>query len=490
MLTSLRSRLLGSYILIIVICLVITGIALTILLIAQVTRLTYLRLIDRSLPTVLHVRSLRTQGRSADQIIETLEEQAANQGTKILIVTEDGSVLADTEDHWVGRGIDLSGQASGREARRLQVQGRLATGEGLFFYVAVPTEVLSRPRGESQPQAWYVVLLSPPRQVLATFVGEMSVGFIPTGIVALLVSIGVAFLITRSIAKPLQQIASATEEIARGDYDQQLNIASPEEVRRLADSFNAMVREVKASRQAQQDFVANVSHDLKTPLTSIRGFSQALLDGAAADQESGRRAAQIIHEEAGRMARLVDDLLDLARIEAGQIVMAQEPVPLPELLQECADKMALLAEQSDVTIAVELEADGNLIIKGDRDRLAQVIGNLLDNALKHTPPAGRISLAGRSVVEEGTKRGQEPRSHVEITISDTGAGIPPEDLSRIFERFYRGDKSRTKDGKGAGLGLAIVKEIIQAHGGHVKAESVVGLGTKFTITLPQPGDVA
>jgi nitrogen fixation/metabolism regulation signal transduction histidine kinase len=221
MLTSLRSRLLGSHILIIVICLAVTGIALTILLTPQVARLTYLRLIDRSLPTALHVRSLRTQGRSPEQVIEALEEQAANQGTRILIVTDDGTVLADTEDRWVGRGIDLSRQASGREGRRLQIQGQLATGEGLFFYVAVPTEVLSRPRGESQPQAWYVVLLSPPRQVLATFVGEMAVGFIPTGIVALLVSIGVALLITRSIAKPLQQIATATEEIARGDYDQQ-----------------------------------------------------------------------------------------------------------------------------------------------------------------------------------------------------------------------------------------------------------------------------
>jgi methyl-accepting chemotaxis protein len=237
MLASLRSRLLGSYILIIVVCLAVTGIALIILLTPQVSRLTYLRLIDRSLPTALHVRSLRAQGRSPEQIIETLGEQAANQGTRILIVTEDGTVLADTEDRWVGREIDLLGQASGREGRRLQIQGRLGRGEGLLFYVAVPTEVLSRPRGESQPQAWYVVLLSPPRQVLATFVGEMSVGFIPTGIVGLLVSIGVAFLITRSIAKPLQQIATATEEMSRGDYDQQLSIASPEEVRRLADSF-------------------------------------------------------------------------------------------------------------------------------------------------------------------------------------------------------------------------------------------------------------
>lgn len=167
--TSLRSRLLGSYTLIIVICLAITGIALTILLIPQVTRLTYLRLLDRSLPTALHVRSLRTRGLSPDQIIETLAEQAANQSTRILIVNPEGRVLADTGDGWEGRGIDLSGQAGERAGRRLYVQGRLATGEGLFFYVAVPTQILPRLEGESGPEVWYVVLLSPPRQVIATF---------------------------------------------------------------------------------------------------------------------------------------------------------------------------------------------------------------------------------------------------------------------------------------------------------------------------------
>jgi len=363
----------------------------------------------------------------------------------------------------------------------------LVTGDGLFLYVAVPTGVLLRERGEAASPAWYVVLLSPPRQAIATFAGEILVGFVLTGFVALLVSIGIAFLIARSIARPLQRIAAATEEIARGNYDEQLNITSPEEVRRLANSFNLMVREVKSSQQAQQDFVANVSHDLKTPLTSIQGFSQAILDGAASDEGARRRAAQIIHEEADRMARLVDDLLDLARIEAGQIVMARDSVALSQLLQECTEKMALRAEQGEVTL--EVESDKNLVVKADRHRLAQVINNLLDNALKHTPPGGRISLAARSVPEVVGKPGRQRGVLAEITVSDTGAGIPPEDLSRIFERFYRGDKSRTKEGKGAGLGLAIAREIILAHGGDIKAESVVGLGTKFTTTLPQDRDV-
>ena len=487
MFNSLRSRLLGSYILIILICLAVTGVVLTILLIPQITRLTYLRLADKSLPTSSYVASLRRQGLGPEEIISRLEELAASQGTRILIVTRDGTVLADTEDRWVGRGVDLSLQRDGSGGRRLYVQGRLVTGDGLFLYVAVPTGVLLRERGEAASPAWYVVLLSPPRQAIATFAGEISVGFFLTGFVALLVSIGVAFLIARSIAKPLQRIAAATEEITRGNYDEQLNITSPEEVRRLANSFNLMVREVKSSQQAQRDFVANVSHDLKTPLTSIQGFSQAILDGAAADEGARRRAAQVIHEEADRMARLVDDLLDLARIEAGQIVMARDSVALSQLLQECTEKMALRAEQGEVTL--EVESDEGLVVKADRDRLAQVINNLLDNALKHTPPGGRISLAAISVLEAVGKPGRQRGGVAEITVSDTGAGIPAEDLSRVFERFYRGDKSRTKEGRGAGLGLAIAREIILAHGGDIRAESVVGLGTKFTITLPQDRDV-
>jgi two-component system OmpR family sensor kinase len=485
MFTSLRSRLIGSYILIIVICLAVTGIVLTLLLVPQVIRFTYLRLADKSLPTALHVRSLRARGLTTEDIITTLKEQATTQGTRILIVTRDGRVLADTEDRWAGQQIGVSLQRNESERRRLYIEGRLLTREGLFFYVATSTSPLLRAeREETSP--WYVVLLSPPSRVIASILGEITVGFILTGVVALLVSIGVALLIARSVAKPLQRVTTATEEMARGNYEGQLNITSPEEVRRLADSFNVMAQEVKASRQAQRDFVANVSHDLKTPLTSIQGFSQALLDGAAGDEESRRRAAQVIHEEADRVSRLVDDLLDLAGIEAGQVVMAQEPVPLANLLQGCMEKMALRAEQAEVALALEM--DDNPIVKGDRDRLAQVFTNLLDNALNHTPPGGRIVLAVKSVAEEARRPGQEPETLAQITVADTGVGIPPEELSRIFERFYRGDKSRTKEGRGAGLGLAIAKEIIQAHGGRIKAESVVGLGTKFTITLPQSGD--
>jgi two-component system OmpR family sensor kinase len=483
MFTTLRSRLIGSYVLIIVTCLAITGIVLAALLIPQVSRLTYLRLAEQGLSITLRVISLRGQGLTPGRIIDTLQQRGGIDGNFVLIVTGDGRVLASTEDEWMGRELNVSLQPSERTALlRPYTQGTLRTRQGLFYYVALPTSLRVRAQSEAESETWYVVLLSQPRRMLTSLLADISIGVVATGVVALLVSTGVAFLVARSIAKPLKRITTATEEIARGNYEGQLDITSPEEIHRLATSFNAMAREVEASRQAQRDFVANVSHDLKTPLTSVQGFSQAILDGTAASEDSRLRAAQVIHEEADRMTHLVDDLLDLARIEAGQVVMAREPVALPFLLRDCAEKMALRAQQADVRL--EVHSAGELVAAGDRDRLAQVISNLIDNALKHTPAGGRITLTARPLVVEPAKRGEPPVSKAEIAISDTGEGIPPEDLSRIFERFYRGDKSRGKSGRGAGLGLAIVREIVQAHGGEIRAESVLGLGTRITLTLP------
>jgi two-component system OmpR family sensor kinase len=482
MFSTLRSRLIASYVLVIVICLSVTGIVVGLLVVPQAARLSYLRLAESALPVALRVLSLRNQGLSAQEIVNDLDQRSAAGSPRILLATADGEVLADSEGAWVGRQVDIPAGQEATPASRVYTQGRLMTRDGLFYYVAVSTTLRGRGGSGLNADAWYVVLLSRPRQAIAEVVTSMSVGFLLTGVAALLVSVGVAFLIARSIAKPLQRVTAATEEIARGNYEEKLDITSPEEMHRLATSFNAMAGEVKASRQAQRDFVANVSHDLKTPLTSIQGFSQAILDGTAGDEDSRQRAAQVIYEETDRMTNLVDSLLDLARIESGQVVMAREPVPLAPLLEECAEKMAPRTRQAGVQL--EVAAEGDLVVSGDRDRLAQVISNLLDNALKHTPSGGRINLAASLVTQPQSKRGAHQDAHVEITVSDTGEGIPPEDLSRIFERFYRGDKSRGKGSKGAGLGLAIAREIVRAHGGEIRAESLVGLGTRFTVTLP------
>jgi signal transduction histidine kinase len=279
-------------------------------------------------------------------------------------------------------------------------------------------------------------------------------------------------------------VAQAAQKIAAGEYDQAVPVEGPAEFKEVAVDFNHMAEKVRGAQQSQRDLVANVSHELKTPLTSIQGFAQAIQDGAASDPAAIRKSATIIYDEATRMNRMVGELLDLARIESGQIVMRSERVALDQVLRSVIEKMLLRAQASGVTLQTEI-ADGLPVIVGNGDRLAQVFSNLIDNALKHTPGGGKVTVTARSISGSSAVKRGKPLSGMEVTVVDTGSGIPPEDLLRIFERFYQVDKSRAKSKAGSlGLGLAIVKEIIIAHGGTIHAESVVGLGTRFVVWLP------
>jgi two-component system phosphate regulon sensor histidine kinase PhoR len=184
---------------------------------------------------------------------------------------------------------------------------------------------------------------------------------------------------------------------------------------------------------------------------------------------------------------MVSELLDIARIESGQIVMQREPVQLGAVLHDCTDKLALRAQQAGMTLHVQVP-DDLPVITGDGDRLAQVFTNLIDNAFNHTPEGGQVTVVARSLAGSSiARRGKTWPAGVEVRVADTGSGIPPEDLGRIFERFYQVDKSRQRGG-GLGLGLAIVKQIVEAHYGTIKAESAVGIGSRFIVTLPlDPG---
>jgi signal transduction histidine kinase len=290
-------------------------------------------------------------------------------------------------------------------------------------------------------------------------------------IIGLVVSIVLAVLVSNSVARPLRRTTAAASAIARGDYAQRAPEQGPHEVRELAHSFNQMAATVQRTQEMERDFLANVSHELKTPLTSIQGYSQAILDGAAAQPGY---AAKVIHEEAARMHRMVEDLLDLARIESGQTPLRREHVHLGELLRSVADNLALRAAEQHISLQHTVGAVPD--ITGDNDRLAQVFTNLIDNAIAHTPPGGNVTLAARPA-----------DSGVEVAVNDTGKGIPPQDQERIFERFYQVDKSRARASRqGTGLGLTISKEIVEAHHGRIRVESVEGKGTTFYVWLPLP----
>jgi len=232
------------------------------------------------------------------------------------------------------------------------------------------------------------------------------------------------------------------------------------------------ISELRRLERVRRDFVANVSHELRTPLTAIQGFAETLLGGAIDDQENRGRFLEIIRDHARRLARLTDDLLKLSEIEADRMELEFCPVGVAELIDDCAETTRLRVEERHHILQVDYP-DGLPPVRGDRNRLAEVLLNLLDNAVQYTPPGGQVTVRARAV--EGA---------VQITVSDNGIGIPQADQERIFERFYRVDVARSREVGGTGLGLSIAKHIVEAHGGQLWVESTVGQGSDFHFSIP------
>jgi len=257
---------------------------------------------------------------------------------------------------------------------------------------------------------------------------------------------------------------------------------SPEEIAQEGEKIKGAIAvfhdisRLKELEKIRQDFVANVSHELRTPLTTIKGYTETLLDGAL-KEEVAPQFLQVIQKHADRLTKIVEDLLALSKIESKEFYLKWEPISLSGLIDDVSDFVKEAAQKKKISISRSINPF-SLKATGDRNYLEQVFINLLDNAVKYTPEGGEISI---SAVEKGERE-------IQVSIQDNGIGIPQEDLSRIFERFYRVDKGRSQELGGTGLGLSIVKHIIQAHGGRVWAESQLGKGSTFCFTLPKRSD--
>ena len=237
-----------------------------------------------------------------------------------------------------------------------------------------------------------------------------------------------------------------------------------------------VLHDVTALRQLERvrtEFVANVSHELRTPLTAIQGYLETLLSGALDERENARRFLEIVLRHSERLGRLLNDLTDLSNIELGKVTLRREPVRIADVVGSVIDIIAPRAARARVAVTAQIPADLS-DVPADRDRLAQILINLIDNAVKYTPEGGSVTVTGRNR-EDGM---------IEVAVSDTGIGIPPGDLPRITERFYRVDKARSRELGGTGLGLAIVKHLVMAHGGELRIESEQERGTTVHFTLP------
>lgn len=466
---SLRWHLILSHTLIVLLCLAIVAVAVIGLLQGYRVRFASARLDDMTVPIYTQARALAQRQASLDEVWESLEAQSEATGVYVLLVDHDRNVL-----RWASPEGGIGARLSKLPARALPDEltqpchGTYRGPKGqTFVFAAYPLAPLF---GTQKPSSAEALVLAVPLESALALWTRFYRPFLWAGLIALVLSVVVAILLARSLYRPIRRVTDAAREMALGRYDHEIPLDGPSETKGLAVAFNQMAKQVKLSQQRLRDFLSDVSHELRSPLTSIRGFAQAMVDGTARDGGAQSRAARIIEDESKRMMRLVDELLELSRIESGQIKMVREPVDVKALLEHCRELFAARAGENGVTLKAELAQLPPVV--GDADRLEQVFNNLLDNSLKHTPRGGEIAIRARQA---------SPRL-VEVAVSDTGPGIPPDQLPHIFERFYRADASG--QGGGVGLGLAIAREIVRAHGGDIEASSEMGRGPEFTVRLP------
>jgi len=302
------------------------------------------------------------------------------------------------------------------------------------------------------------------------FLDRVNRAILVSGLAAGALALILGALLAGGITVPLRRLTAAAEAIARGDLSQRVPAGPHDEIGVLGEAFNRMAGSLQQAEDLRRQMVADIAHELRTPLTVIQGQVEALLDGVfPADSDHIRP----IHEETLLLKRLVDDLRTLALADAGQLELTPAPVDVAGLVQRALDRFEPQAAAKGVTLRTEL-APNLPRVELDAQRMDQVLGILLDNALRHTPAGGRISLSA----------GLGGKGRLRLSVADTGPGIPIEDLPRIFDRFWRGEKSRSRAGGGSGLGLAIARQLVAAHGGHIRAESLPGQGATFIIELP------
>jgi signal transduction histidine kinase len=287
------------------------------------------------------------------------------------------------------------------------------------------------------------------------------------------------YFLSSTITERIGRLRSAAQRLAEGDLNTRVRVEGRDEVASLAETFNQMAAQLQAAADKQRalermrrDLIAWVSHDLQTPLTSMRAILEALSDGVVEDPETVKRYLQTAQRDVRSLSALIDDLFQMAQLDAGGFPLHSAQASLGDLVSDTLESFTQLARQAGLTLEGNVDTDVDPVHM-DTQAIGRVLNNLISNALRHTPPQGRVSVWARR-----TGRG------VEVTVSDTGEGIREEDLLHIFDRFYRGEKSRNRATGGAGLGLAIARGIVQAHGGDITAESRAGRGTHFTFRIP------
>lgn len=323
-----------------------------------------------------------------------------------------------------------------------------------------------------QQQVIGAVLIHTPLASLRSTIHEVRVLIFYAGLIAIILSAILSYWFSRSLAKPLHNMNLAARDMAHGRFDRRVRLEGHNEVRELAETLNLLASELEKFEQKQRQFIADVSHELKTPLTSIQGFAEGVLDKVITSEEDVNKYLMIVVDEVKRLTRLVNDLLEMSKLDSGEYRLSLEPVSMPHLVTTTVDMVLPLVRQQEIKINMGVPEKG-CVVMGDKDRVQQILLNLLYNAIRHTPKGGEI---GVSLVEAD--------GYAKTSVYNTGEGISEMELPFIWERFYKIDKSRTRSKGGTGLGLSIVKQLVELQNGTVEASSEKGKGATFSFSLP------
>jgi signal transduction histidine kinase len=286
----------------------------------------------------------------------------------------------------------------------------------------------------------------------------------------LIVALATGAWLVKRLTKPLLEMKQAADTVSKGNYSVHLNVNSKDEVGELAYAFNHMADSIRREDERKREFLANVSHELRTPISYVKGYSDALVANMVKTEEDKNRYLNLIHREAGRMERLVGDLLDLSKLETDEYQLEMMPLPLAQLIEDAVQKYRSTIKEKGLTFKIKLDPD--IIINGDEGRIEQVIQNIMDNAIRYTNE-GKITI---NLYTE--------KNSCCVEVTDTGSGIPEEDIDKVKQRFYTVNKARTRADGGTGLGLAIAEKLVHLHGGELLLLSKVNKGTTVKVLLP------
>lgn len=412
-------------------------------------------------------------------IQSSVEQMGQLYGWRVMLVDPSGTVVADSNKSSLGQKLDVNVYAHKwgvQEPAVEKMPGEIPQPPPLFLPILTSS-------GDKLQRLGFLVVepkstgempkIPPPGRFWESRIAELRNSIVWSVVWGGLVGVGVAlllaFFLSRRITAPVQSLASAARRLGEGDFTQRAVVNSRDELGELASTFNSMAAELERADKLRRDLVADVAHELRTPLSNIRGYLEGIQDGVVKADEA---TLKLIYEEVQLLSRLVEDLHELALAESGGLSLDKQVCDLRELAQDVASAMGYQIAAKGLKLKLEL-AELPALVSADRQRIGQALRNLLDNSISFTPEGGDITLSVQCTGND-----------VSVSVADTGTGIPPEDLPYIFERFYRVDKSRSRASGGSGLGLTITKRLVEAHGGQLTVESTPGKGSRFTFTLP------